>query len=777
MTSKILPFLFIIVLAIVFIPPANALNVTIGNITINGTDTYYGANFSSVSIPTNIVPITYLFISNQDTGYQKDLSSISIPTNKVPITYLFISNQDDAYQKDLSSVSIPTNKVPITNLFISNQDTDYHQGLSSVSIPTNSIPIQNIFISNADVIFKENLVSKEGANQPPIASLSHSPKNPIANQTVIFDASNSTDPNGTITNYEWIFGDATTGFGKVITHSYAENGSYTVKLTVTDDKGATNTTLKEITIGTISVEEEYSDLVKFTSNATTFYSGYTDKWFNPNWWYDLRDDVDRQATYRAALGDFVNSPLTSVAGLMIGDTVLGAVNSILGLFSYFMQFVDAFFSFIAVETYDAAGLIVAQAPNFQYIHQDLNNLIINEAAIEEAISVGDEGRLEDLLEGRKAILEELYSKLDDYDASIYNFTIDHALDHNYSTGKWGYGYALIKDFTIGLHLELQGDYIYTTYQLNRIHGSNDFEKLNEVVKDGYIRPTRYDIGPYSSHIIGCLDDMGGEAKFVINLRPEEIEGDRGLVILEAKNEGMMLYLERSLSNDKWSGRDIKITDPTPGIYNLTVNATKNPGLYHLVAYTKDFNPLHFESDIASVNITPVGVEVQYPRPKVVAIQVNKNETSLNEEVILTVNVTNDRDTANWQSIAVSSPDIINVDSYTILSHNLDYFEKYDVGYETGCDYGNDTKTLTYPLIEGAKNDWVKGFNGELKLKIKPEKEGILRIYAKSVAYGSGVWRSAPKIFETSTKTKDQQNEYVYVKSIVVTNEEKAPEGE
>ncbi|MCD6455959.1 MAG: hypothetical protein J7K81_04120 [Methanophagales archaeon] len=86
---------------------------------------------------------------------------------------------------------------------------------------------------------------------------------------------------------------------------------------------------------------------------------------------------------------------------------------------------------------------------------------------------------------------------------------------------------------------------------------------------------------------------------------------------------------------------------------------------------------------------------------------------------------------------------------------------------------DDTKTLTYPLIESAKNDWVNGFNGELKLKIKPEKEGILRIYAKSVAYGSGVWRSAPKIFET--RTKDQQNEYVYVKSIVVTNEEKAPE--
>jgi hypothetical protein len=266
MPSKILPFLFIIVLAIISIPSVNGLNITIGNISINGTDTYYEANFSSVSIPTNKVPITDLFISNQDTGYQKDLPSISIPTNKVPITNLFISNQDTEYQKDLLSVSIPTNSVSITDIFIANQDADYHQGLSSVSIPTNSIPIQNIFISNADVIFKENLVPNQ-TTQLPIASFTYSPENPIANQTIIFDASNSTDPDGTITNYEWNFGDATTGFGKLTTHSYAENETYSINLIVTDNNGATSTTLKKIAIGTISAEEEYNPKVSVPTYA------------------------------------------------------------------------------------------------------------------------------------------------------------------------------------------------------------------------------------------------------------------------------------------------------------------------------------------------------------------------------------------------------------------------------------------------------------------------------------------------------------------------------
>ncbi len=105
-------------------------------------------------------------------------------------------------------------------------------------------------------------------NKPPIANFTYLPKNPIANQNIIFDASNSTDPDGTVTNYEWSFGDNTTGFGKVTTHSYAKNKTYTANLTVTDDKGATNSTSKVITVGA-GIEEEYNPKVS-VPNYTPF---------------------------------------------------------------------------------------------------------------------------------------------------------------------------------------------------------------------------------------------------------------------------------------------------------------------------------------------------------------------------------------------------------------------------------------------------------------------------------------------------------------------------
>jgi PKD repeat protein len=59
-----------------------------------------------------------------------------------------------------------------------------------------------------------------------------------------FDASASTDIGGTITTYSWMFGDGTTGQGKVVSHSYPSTGTYNATLTVTDSGGVTTSTSK-----------------------------------------------------------------------------------------------------------------------------------------------------------------------------------------------------------------------------------------------------------------------------------------------------------------------------------------------------------------------------------------------------------------------------------------------------------------------------------------------------------------------------------------------------
>jgi PKD repeat protein len=85
-------------------------------------------------------------------------------------------------------------------------------------------------------------------NLPPTADFVYSPTFPYVGQTVTFDASDSSDPDGTIVSYEWDFGDGSTGADVLTSHTYESAGIFNVTLTVTDDLGATDTLQQEITV-------------------------------------------------------------------------------------------------------------------------------------------------------------------------------------------------------------------------------------------------------------------------------------------------------------------------------------------------------------------------------------------------------------------------------------------------------------------------------------------------------------------------------------------------
>ncbi len=113
-----------------------------------------------------------------------------------------------------------------------------------------------------------NILSDEGAQpgtpvgvtldppsgpQPPTASFTISPNPAQTNQTVTFDATSSTDPDGPITKYEWdLNGDGTyevdNGTNPVITHTYTATGVITVRLRVTDAQGVRSTTNRALSI-------------------------------------------------------------------------------------------------------------------------------------------------------------------------------------------------------------------------------------------------------------------------------------------------------------------------------------------------------------------------------------------------------------------------------------------------------------------------------------------------------------------------------------------------
>jgi DNA-binding beta-propeller fold protein YncE len=80
-------------------------------------------------------------------------------------------------------------------------------------------------------------------NQAPVASFEAAPGS--AGSATQFDASGAADPDGTIVRYDWDFGDGTllADGGPSPQHVYTQPGTYTVTLVVTDNEGASTTTI------------------------------------------------------------------------------------------------------------------------------------------------------------------------------------------------------------------------------------------------------------------------------------------------------------------------------------------------------------------------------------------------------------------------------------------------------------------------------------------------------------------------------------------------------
>jgi len=133
--------------------------------------------------------------------------------------------------------------------------------------------------------------------QLPVASFTYSPSTPYTGETVTFNASSSYDPDGTIVSYFWDFGDGINGTGVTATHAYADNGVYTVTLTVTDNDGLTDTDSQAITV------LNRPPFASFTENATTVYTGQI-VYFNASASYDPDGEI---VSYLWDFGDGTNT--------------------------------------------------------------------------------------------------------------------------------------------------------------------------------------------------------------------------------------------------------------------------------------------------------------------------------------------------------------------------------------------------------------------------------------------------------------------------------------
>ena len=109
-------------------------------------------------------------------------------------------------------------------------------------------------------------------NQPPTAQFTYTPESATAAPlTVSFDAFSSSDPDGSIVDLAWDFGDGSTGSGITPSHTYNTEGSFDVTLTVTDDGGSTGQISKKVNIGQpeLWVRADRTEFTDYNRNELT----------------------------------------------------------------------------------------------------------------------------------------------------------------------------------------------------------------------------------------------------------------------------------------------------------------------------------------------------------------------------------------------------------------------------------------------------------------------------------------------------------------------------
>ncbi len=94
------------------------------------------------------------------------------------------------------------------------------------------------------------LVPVNPPNLAPVATILASTLTPWTGQSVTFDGTDSYDPDGSIVLYEWSFGDGYGAAGHTVPHAFRSAGTYSVTLTVTDNRYTKTATTVSIVVAT-----------------------------------------------------------------------------------------------------------------------------------------------------------------------------------------------------------------------------------------------------------------------------------------------------------------------------------------------------------------------------------------------------------------------------------------------------------------------------------------------------------------------------------------------
>ncbi|MBI2012284.1 S8 family serine peptidase [Candidatus Daviesbacteria bacterium] len=230
----------------------------VNNWITEGSDGNGGANLWHLSSKRSSSPSNAWYYgkeatSNYDSGFRNfgyltspEINLASVQGSLLSFNHFLATENSSFYDKAALLVS-NNNGASWTSLFSKSStngsfikesvDLSMFDG-SKIKLRFSFDTIDSLFNNFEGWFVDDVLIQGTSANLSPIANAGPD-KEGITNQQVSFSGSLSSDPDGSIDNYQWDFGDGSTGSGVDVTHTYTQIGTYNVNLTVTDNGGLT----------------------------------------------------------------------------------------------------------------------------------------------------------------------------------------------------------------------------------------------------------------------------------------------------------------------------------------------------------------------------------------------------------------------------------------------------------------------------------------------------------------------------------------------------------
>jgi DNA/RNA endonuclease G (NUC1) len=128
-------------------------------------------------------------------------------------------------------------------------------GIRNVAWPTYEVTVDSVeALSGYDLLalLRDDIeIALESNTRPPEADAGPMVTG-LEGGVVAFSGAGSRDEDGDALTYAWDFGDGATGSGRDVSHPYPQDGTYTVRLIVTDPRGLADTAFTSAMIGNVA---------------------------------------------------------------------------------------------------------------------------------------------------------------------------------------------------------------------------------------------------------------------------------------------------------------------------------------------------------------------------------------------------------------------------------------------------------------------------------------------------------------------------------------------